>query len=99
MAMSLPILIRRPSALVPVAMSIAACVLVLGYVAAFGVVHESDEGAVAHLWQLLLAGQVPLIAWFALRWLPRAPRPALAVLAVQAVALLAAIAPVWFLGL
>jgi hypothetical protein len=47
--------------------------LVLVNVAIFGVVREADEGAAAHIWQLLIAGQVPFIAYFAIRWLPSAP--------------------------
>ncbi len=88
---------KQPSAWLPVAMSASALALVLGHVALFGVVREADEGATAHLWQLLMAGQVPVVAYFALRWLPRAPGQALRVLALQAVAALAACAPVyWF---
>ncbi len=90
-------LMKQPSALLPVAMSLAALALVLGHIALFGVAHEADEGTAAHLWQLLMAGQAPVIAWFALRWLPRAPRQALRVLALQAGAALAACLPVyWF---
>jgi hypothetical protein len=80
-------------------MSIAAIVVVLGDVAIYGAAREADEGAAAHLWQLLVAGQVPLIAYFAIRWLPRTPQSALSVLALQAVAVLAALAPVYFLHL
>ena len=88
---------KQPSALLPIAMSVAALALVLGHVAIFGVAHEADEGTAAHLWQLLMAGQVPVVAYFALKWLPRAPRQALRVLAMQAVAALAACTPVyWF---
>ena len=58
-------LIKQPSALLPIAMSVAALALVLGHVAIFGVVHEADEGTAAHLWQLLMAGQVPVVAYFA----------------------------------
>lgn len=88
---------KQPSASLPIAMSAAALVLVLGHLAIFGVVHEADEGAAAHLWQLLMALQVPLVAYFALKWLPRAPGPALRVLALQVIAALAACAPVyWF---
>jgi hypothetical protein len=65
-------------------------------VAVNGVVHQPDEGA--HLWQLLVAGQAPLIAYFALRWRPTARRPALVVLALQAIAvIMLAVAPVWAL--
>jgi hypothetical protein len=90
-------LIKQPSALIPLAMSVAALALVLGHVAIFGVVREADEGTAAHLWQLLMAGQLPIVAYFGLKWLPRAPGQALRVLALQAVAGLGACAPVyWF---
>lgn len=90
-------LLKRPSALLPIAMSVAALALVLGCIAIFGVMHETDEGTAAHLWQLLMAGQVPAVAYFLLKWFPRAPGQALRVLVLQAVAALAACAPVyWF---
>jgi hypothetical protein len=92
-------LLKRPSAFVPVVMSLLALALVLVSVMLFGAAREADEGATAHLWQLLMAGQLPVVAFFALRWLPRAPRPAFAVLALQALALLAALSPVYFLHL
>ena len=53
-------MVRQPSALLPLAMSLAALALVLGRVAIYGVAREADEGAVAHLWQLLMAGQLPV---------------------------------------
>jgi hypothetical protein len=90
---------KRPSALIPLAMSLAALSLVLGHTALFGAAREADEGTAAHLWQILMAGQIPVIAFFAIRWLPRAPRQALIVLALQCIAGLAAAAPVFFLKL
>ena len=65
----------------------------------FGVVHEADEGASTHIWQLLMAGQVPIMAYFLVRWLPRAPLQTLSVTALQVAAALGALAPVFFLGL
>ena len=92
-------LMQRPAGYLPVAMSLGAFAMIAWYVAVHGVVHQSDEGAQAHLWQLLVAGQVPLIGYFAVTWLPRAGRPALVVLAVQVAAvMLLAIAPLWALG-
>jgi hypothetical protein len=91
--------LKRPSALIPIAMSVAALSLVLGHLAFFGAAREADEGAAAHLWQLLMAGQIPVIAYFAYRWLPQTPGPAALVLALQAVAGLAAAAPVFVLNL
>jgi hypothetical protein len=90
---------RQLSAFVPIAMSIAALVTVLCHVAMFGMAREPDEGAAAHVWQLLMAGQVPVVAFYAIKWLPRTPRTALKVLAVQVGAALAAVAPVYWLGL
>ncbi|HLQ60384.1 MAG TPA: hypothetical protein VK131_00815 [Candidatus Acidoferrales bacterium] len=91
--------LKRPSALIPLAMSFAALSLVLGHTALYGVTHEADEGLAAHVWQLLMAGQIPVIAFFAVRWLPRSPAPALLVLVLQAVGGLAAAAPVFLLKL
>jgi hypothetical protein len=90
---------RKPSAFVPMAMSLTALAVVVGNIAMFGVVHEADEGATAHIWQLLMAGQLPFLAYFVIRWLPRAPRQTLYVLALQIGAALAALVPVYFLGL
>ncbi len=89
--------IKQPSAFFPLAMSLTALALVLGHAAIFGTAHEADEGAAAHIWQLLMAGQIPIIAFFALKWLPRAPGKALQVLAQQAAAALASCAAVFFL--
>jgi hypothetical protein len=89
---------RQPSAFIPIAMSIAALVTVLYHIAMFGIAREADEGTAAHIWQLLMAGQVPVVAFYAVKWLPRAPRTALPVLEVQIGAALAALAPVYWLG-
>ena len=90
---------RLPSAYLPLAMSFAALATVLYHVAVFGTAREADEGAAAHIFQLLLVAQVPVVAFFAFKWLPRRPGPALLVLGLQAVAVLAALAPVFFFNL
>ena len=90
--------VKQPSALIPLAMSCAALAIVLGHIAMSGVGREADEGIAAHLWQLLMAGQLPVVAFFAIKWLPRSPRQALLVLALQAGAALAALAPVFLLN-
>jgi hypothetical protein len=92
-------LIRQPSAFLPVALSLVALALVLGHVALFGVVHEADEGTAAHIWQILMAVQVPIIAFFAIKYVPQKPKQALLILALQIVAALTACAPVFFLKL
>lgn len=89
----------RPGAWVPWLMSLAALAVVLGHVALAGTARTTDEGAAAHIFQLLIAGQLPVVAWHAIRWLRRAPRQAMAVLAMQAFAILVAIGPVWYFDL
>ena len=91
-------LITRASGFMPIALSIAA----LGVVAVgllTGATRQADEGALARAWQILMAGQVPIVAWFAVRWLALAPRPGIVVLAAQAAAAIAALAPVLLLKL
>ena len=89
---------KKPSAWLPVAMSLAAIGIVIAHVAIHGTARQPDEGAAAHLWQLLMALQAPIVLFFIARWLPRTPRQALLVLAAQAGAALAAMAPVFLLG-
>ena len=88
--------LKRPSAFIPVAMSTIALAVVLGYAAIVGTERQADEGTAAHLWQLLMAGQLPVIGFFAIKWLPVDPRRALPVLALQLGAAAAAMLPVWW---
>ncbi len=89
--------IKLPSALLPLALSLAGLLLVLGHAAVYGIVHEADEGAAAHVFWLLMGVQLPIVAYFAFRWLPRQPKQALAVLALQTIAWLVPWVAVYFL--
>jgi hypothetical protein len=91
--------LKKPSAFLPLAMSFAALATVLVQVAVFGAAREADEGTAAHIWQILMAAQIPIVAFFAIKWLPRTPRQAFLVLALQVGAALAALAPVFSLNL
>jgi hypothetical protein len=98
-------ILKHPSAFLPVAMSLTALGVLFGAAiygilhGAHGIIREPDEGTAAHLWQILMAGQLPVLLFFAIKWLPRAPKQTLGVLALQAGAALASMAPVFFLGL
>jgi len=83
----------------PITMSFAALAVVLVHIAMFGVTREADEGTAAHIWQLLMAGQMPIMAFFVIKWLWQAPKVVLLTLAVQIGVALLAIAPVYFLRL
>lgn len=97
--MTFAALIKRMSAVLPLTMSLGALAVVFGHIGVFGTVREPDEGAAAHIWQILVVGQLPLIAFFAFTWLPKAPRAAALVLALQAGVLFAAFVPVYALNL
>ena len=89
--------IKSAIAWAPVAMSLVALSIVLYHAARFGLVHEADECTAAHLFQMLMAAQLPLVAFFALRWLPERPRETMQVLALQALAGIVAFAAVYCL--
>ena len=79
----IPTALKKPSGVLPIAMSLAALTVVLIPIAVYGVARVEagrgqDEGAAAHLWQLLMGGQLPIVAFFLIKWLPQTPRPALA---------------------
>ena len=96
--MSLPPMLKHPSAFLPVAMSLAALATVVVFVGLHGTAPQADEGAAAHLWQLLMAAQAPIVLFFAVKWVPQSPREALPILALQVGSALAAAAPVFLLG-
>ena len=91
--------LKQPSAWIPIAMSLAILVMILVNIGIIGVVHEADEGTAAHIFQIWLVLEVLLVVFFAIKWLPRKPKEALFVLAIQIVAALAACAPVFYFKL
>jgi hypothetical protein len=91
--------VRQPSALVPMAMALTALAVVLVHIAVYGAAREADEGPTAHIWQLLMVAQLPALLVFGIRWLPKAPKQAMGVLALLVAAILAAMAPVFIFHL
>jgi hypothetical protein len=81
------------------AMSSVALVTVVVHVITRDAAPPGDEAATGQLFQLLIAGQAPFVAFFALKWLPRMPSEAMYVMATQAAAAMVALAPVVFLDL
>ena len=64
-----------------------------------GFVREADEGTAAHLFQILMPAQIPIIALFVATQYPRHPRWTLGVLALQVTAFVALVATVFLLQL
>lgn len=92
-------MIKKPSAFLPLGMSLAALATVIIHIILFGVARQADEGAAAHIFQLLIIAEVPIVAFFTIKWLPRFPRQTLETLALQLFAVLAVLAPIFFLNL
>lgn len=92
--MKLSALLKKPTAFVPVVMSSAAILTIAVHLIRFGTAPQADEGAAAHIWQLLMLVQLPFVGLFAIRWLPEAPKQALLVIVLQVAAIAAALAPV-----
>ncbi len=91
--------INRWSGRAPMVMSAAAmAVLVLSLTTGWGR-GSGDEGAAAHSWQLLVGLQIPLILAFAATANWRQPRGPIAILGLQILGLLLAMAPVAILRL
>ena len=89
--------LRNPTVFLPLAMSLLALGMVLVHFTIFGIVKETDEGTAAHIFQLLMVGQCPIVAFLAFRWLAIAPRQTFFFIVFQFVAALTAIIAVFFL--
>ncbi len=89
--------LKHWSAWLPVTISLFFIALALRHLAIYGPGMAEDEGTEAHLFQLLMPVQVLVIAYFAYTWLPKSPRLALGVLAVQLAAATAVVALVYWL--
>ena len=76
-------LLKHPIAVAPLVMSCAAFLLIIAVLATVGITQQQDEGAPARIFQLLIARQIPIMTSFAVKWLPRSPRPSLLVLLLQ----------------
>ncbi|HEV2595243.1 MAG TPA: hypothetical protein VGU01_08610 [Sphingomicrobium sp.] len=88
--------VNRASFLVPLILSGAALAIVLGNIAA-GVRPQPDENTSAHLWQLLMAAQVPVIFAF-IATADWRTRSSAGLLAIQLAAFASACIPVWLAG-
>lgn len=90
-------MLKYPSAFLPLAMSFGALATILIFLALHGPAPQPDEGAAAHIRQILMAVQLPIVAFFALKWVFKFPRRAGPILGLQLAAALAAVAPVYLL--
>lgn len=97
--MSLSVMIKRPLALGPILLAGMALLLVGAYLQLGGAARASDEGATAHVFQLLMLAQGALMLVFAVRYLRQAPASCLQVLSLQILAAMLAVLPVWYLNL
>jgi hypothetical protein len=89
--------VKHWSGWLPIAIPIFLFLLGLRYVAINGFVSQADEGTEAHLFQLLMPVQLVVMAYFAVTWLPRAPRQTMPVLVLQGLGAIAVFATVYLI--
>jgi hypothetical protein len=89
-------LMKRPTAFIPLLISGGFITALLIGFAQGTLVRQPDEGAGAHLFQILMPLQVLIMGVFALSWFQKYPKPTVQVLCLQVSALLAVLAVVYF---
>jgi hypothetical protein len=90
-------LLKRPTGFLPIALSSFVLALIVTRLIRFGPAPQPDEGTEAHLFQILMPAQVPLMALFAISWLEQRPKAAMRVIALQIGAALVVFASVFAL--
>ena len=88
-------LLKRPAGFLPLAISAGLLIPLLVGIAQGTLVRQPDEGALAHLFQILMPLQLVIIAWFAATWLPKRARATIPVLSLQAIAFLSVLSIVF----
>ena len=89
----------KPSGYIPILCSFAALTTVVVALASGAGARQPDEGAAAHIFQVLIVAQAPMLAFFGLRWTRKTTWAALTILIAQLFAIGVAIAPVWYFHL
>lgn len=103
--MTIRTVVMRPSGFLPMVMSVLALFVVFLRLAMWGAGPEAmhagrpDEGPAAHIWQILITCQIPILVYFSVKWLRTDLLGTLSVLGLQLLAILAAMAPVFLLHL
>ncbi len=92
-------LLREISGWVPIAIPVTIVLMLTSYLVLAGSERDTDEGFAAHMFQLLLLVQATVMVYFAVKWLPERPREAMQTLALQLIAIVIAISPVFILRL
>ena len=93
------LLIKKPSAWIPIALSLTVLMTMLISFAMNGIpTRQADDETAAHLFQIWLVLEGLMIGYFALRWVSPQPTQAIWVILLQRTAVLAACAPVYYLG-
>ena len=92
-------IIKKSSAWIPIVIPLIFFAYLIIHISIFGIVREKDEGTGAHLFQLWLILEPLMIGFFAVTWLPRAPKHTLIILTLQIIAALLPISVVFYFKL
>jgi len=92
----MPALLKRPTGFLPILISSALLVPLTVGLLRGTLARQPDEGAVAHLFQILMPLQIIIIGAFAVSWVPKRPLAAAQVLCLQIMASLCVFSIVYF---
>src|SRR3989338_8145536 len=93
-------ILKKPSAWVPLVLTFLILAMEFGFLVLAGPPQrEPDEGVAAHIFQTWLVAEFFLVAFFAMRWVPQAPKQALPILAIQILGVIAGMFPVFYFQL
>jgi hypothetical protein len=93
-------LLKSPSAWIPLVLSFAVILMWNIFIWVSGSpIPQPDEGIGAHLFQIWLLLEFLLVAFFAIKWIPRKPNEALLILGLQVLGVVAGCFPVFYFHL
>jgi len=93
-------LLKKPSAWIPIALSLAVlATMLISFMTMGAPTHQPDEGTGAHLFQIWLVLEFFMIGFFAMKWLAQKPKQALLILMIQIIFVLAGCAPIFLIKL
>ena len=93
-------LIKKPSAWIPIVIPLTFFAVMLILFTINGLPSpQKDEGTMAHLFQIWIVLEIPMLSFFAIKWLPQAPKEASIILAIQIISALMVCAPVFIFKL
>ena len=92
-------LIKKPSAWMPIAISLFLSISIYVGIFTHSILRQTDEGAGAHIFQLLMCLQTIVIIFFIIKYLIKFPKQTAIIFLIQVLAIILAFSPVYLFRL